>query len=127
MFSTGTLTQRYNEAKRVRLKTKRVAKICGIIYMFGIGVLMLVAVFASDLVENGVTTGAVILAISGFPVGYLTGYIFGSYTSWTYYWLENKNAPIVLTLFLAVYVGLPVWLKYRKYDVKLQKMLDAQE
>lgn len=123
MFNEGTLQERYNSAVYVRGKTRKVAKIFAIIYMIVLGLLMVVAVFASNIVENGVTAGAVILAVSGTPVGYLAGYIFGSCISWTYYWLERKfhmEDPIYLTLFITGYVGIFVWLKYRKYADKLE-------
>lgn len=124
MFNEGTLQERYNSALYVRQKTKKIAKIFGFIYMILLGLLMVVAVFASDITADGISVGAVLLAFSGFPVGYLTGHIFGSCVSWTYYWLERKfhlDSPIILTQFVAGYVGIFVWLKYRKYPEKLKR------
>lgn len=123
MFNEGTLQERYNSAVYVRGKTRKVAKIFAIIYMIVFGLLMMVAVFSSNVAENGVTVGAVILAVSGIPIGYLAGHIFGSCISWTYYWLERKfhmEDPIYLTLFITGYVGIFIWLKYRKYAEKLE-------
>lgn len=123
MFNEGTLQERYNSAVYVRRKTRKVAKVFAIIYMIVFGLLMAVVAFSSNVAESGVTAGTVILAVSGVPVGYLTGHIFGSCISWTYYWLErkfHKESPIYLTLFITGYVGIFVWLKYRKYADKLE-------
>lgn len=122
MFNEGTLQERYNSAVYVRGKTRKVAKIFAIIYMVVFGLLMVVVAFSSNVTENGVTVGTVILAMSGIPIGYLAGHIFGSCISWTYYWLERKfhmESPIYLTLLITGYVGIFVWLKYRKYADKL--------
>lgn len=123
MFNEGTLQERYNSAVYVREKTRKVAKIFAIIYMIMFGLLMAVAAFSSNVAESGVTVGTVILAVSGVPIGYLVGHIFGSCISWTYYWLERKfhmESPIYLTLLITGYVGIFVWLKYRKYADKLR-------
>ena len=123
MFNEGTLQERYNSAVYVREKTRKVAKIFAIIYMIVFGLLMAVVAFSSNVAESGVTVGTVILAVSGVPIGYLAGHIFGSCISWTYYWLERKfhmENPIYLTLLITGYVGIFVWLKYRKYADKLR-------
>lgn len=129
MFSKGSLTDRYKDAVYVRIRTRKVAKICAILYMILFGLLIVATVFASNLVENGVTAGALVLALSGFPLGYLSGHICGSCLSWTYYWLERKHhmeAPILLTMFIAAYVGLFIWLKYRKTAKKLDREIRRQ-
>lgn len=125
MFKNGTLKERYDLSLLIRKKTKKVAKIFGFIYLFVIGLLTTIAVFAS-LSSSGeqLNVGMLLLAFAGFPVGYITGHIMGSTISWTYYWFEmkyNMDSPFILAIILPIYVGVPVWLKYRHHYKKLAR------
>lgn len=130
MFRNGTLRQRYNDALYVKEKAKKAAKICGIFYMILVGLTVAATVFATTLTADGLTAGALILALAGFPLGYLTGRICGNCLAWTYFWLERKfgmEAPIMQTMFVAAFVGFFVWLKYRRTSKKLEKQIRKQE
>lgn len=121
MFKEGTIQDRYTEAVYIREKVQRFAKVCAWALMVLYGLLIFIAIFASGI---GDTAGGVLLAIVGFPVGYIGGYIWGSTLLWTYYWLEKKfhlGSPVYLTMFVTGFVGLFVWLKYRKYPEKLER------
>lgn len=127
MFNNGSIQERYRLALTVKKKTGKVAKIFGFIYMFVIGLITLVAVFASNSGSSEpLTVGMLLLAVSGFPMGYCAGHIFGSSISWAYHWFEIKfhmDSPFLLALLLAIYVGIPVWLKYRNHYKKLARQM----
>jgi hypothetical protein len=125
MFKYGTLKERYDLSLLICKKTRKVAKIFGFIYLFVIGLITIVAVFAS-ISGSGeqLNVGMLLLVLAGFPVGYISGHILGSAISWTYYWFElkfNMDSPFILAIILPMYVGIPVWLKYRQHYKKLAK------
>lgn len=127
MFKRGTLQERYEQWEVIRKKTRKFAKIISIVFavLYG-GIFFLVG-----LLGDGLTAGSLIGAVGIAIAIYAWMHIWGSALAWAYYWFENRwqesdyNSmnPVIGTMILGGFIGLFIWLKYRRYGKKLQEAM----